>query len=113
MRKMERKKTESVNDLEFYYMKGGSEIMWALAPYDSVVLIILKSPHTELQESMYTFFENPVSKAQLEENLYEMSSLIQREVWRIATWGFSQSFISEDEMNSVLFKNSHPQLFFL
>jgi hypothetical protein len=113
MRKMERKKAESVDDLEFYHMQGDSEIMWALAPYDSVVLVILKSPPTELQDTMYMFYENPASKAHLQENLYEMTSLIQREVWRIATWGFSQSFISENEMNSVLFKNCHPQLFFL
>lgn len=108
MRKMEKKKVESVNDLDFYRLNAmGADILWALAPYDSVILIVMKSDH------MYVYFENLVSKALSTERLLEMSSLVGREVWRISTWGFSQNLISEEEMNSVLFRHCHPQLFFL
>jgi hypothetical protein len=133
---------EKTDDIQFYALRGFEEyISYAIVAYDASVLVILRSETSKLgyfvhgdegiqnlkgigQNSLsppppvfhYDWIEASFGNVDLEAYLAKVEEIsweISKIAYRIHTFGFSAKSISEDEMNSIMLKYAHPQLFFI
>lgn len=133
---------EKVDDIQFYALSGFEEYLsYSIVAYDTSVLVVLRSETSKLgyfihgdevilnikglgQNSPsppppvfhYDWIEASFGNADHEAYLAKVKKIsweISKIAYQIHTFGFSAKSISEDEMNSILLKYAHPQLFFM